>query len=186
MKKTPTPPSPPPPPPLPPPPTQTPTPTPTTTPPPPPPRRGGGAAPAPGAWRGGTCSCPQPWGQARRGVHGEGKVGSGQALRLMLIKLVCLNLKLCGTGRQPVPACRPASRANKKAAAKRMIYINVRTRFSTVCTFYEMSVTVAICTLNMSYIALDIQACTLYVHVYMIQKYESKLMYHSINMYIHV
>jgi hypothetical protein len=42
----------------------------------------------------------------------------GRLLRLMLIKLVCLNLNRCDTWQQPDPAYRPASRANKKAAPK--------------------------------------------------------------------
>ncbi len=37
-------------------------------------------------------------------------------LRLMLIKVVCLNLNRCDTWQQPDPAYRPASWANKKAA----------------------------------------------------------------------
>ncbi len=47
------------------------------------------------------------------------------------------------------------------------MYDVVRTRFSNVCTFHEMYV--AICTLSMSYTALNIHVCTFYVHVYVIQ-----------------
>jgi hypothetical protein len=54
----------------------------------------------------------------------SGRRGHGvlrrKLLRLMLIKLVCLNLKRCDTWQQPDPAYRPASRANKKAADKRI------------------------------------------------------------------
>ena len=66
---------------------------------------------------------------------------------------------------QSQPTGQPAGRIKKQQP--KGWYINVRTRFSNVCTFHEMSV--AVCTLNISYIALDIQVCTLNVHVYMIQ-----------------
>ncbi len=77
----------------------------------------------------------------------------------MPIKLVCLNLNRRDTRQQPVPAY------IKKLDPKG--YINVRALFSDVFTFHEMYV--AISTLNLSYTTLNIQVCTLYVHVYMIQ-----------------
>ena len=89
----------------------------------------------------------------------------------MPIKLVSLNLIRHDTRQQPAPACRPASRANQKLHPKG--YINVRTRFSSVCTFHEMYV--AICTLNIACINMYIHVCTLYVHVCTMQ-----------NMYVNV
>ena len=38
----------------------------------------------------------------------------------MPIKIVCLNLNRSDTRQQPVPAYRPAGRANRKAAAKKI------------------------------------------------------------------
>ena len=59
--------------------------------------------------------------QALSGRRGHGLLRR-RLLRLMLIKLLYLNLNGRNTRQQPVPAYRPASRANQKAAAKRMIY----------------------------------------------------------------
>ncbi len=62
---------------------------------------------------------PQLWGQER----GPRRQGAGyqkrcwQGLRLILIKLVCLNFIRHDTRQQPVPANRTANRANKKAAS---------------------------------------------------------------------
>jgi hypothetical protein len=87
-----------------------PTPTPTQMPPPPPPRRTG-------ARRRGTSTCPQLWGQERGRQRAGFQKRCWQGLRLIPIKLVCLNLIRHDTGQQPVPAYRPANQANKKAAA---------------------------------------------------------------------
>ncbi len=124
-----------------------------------------GAAPPP---------APQLWG------HERGRQGAGfqkrcwQGLRLIPIKLVCLNLIRHDTRQQPVPACRPANRANKKLHPVRTRFSNVRTRFSSVrtrfsnvCTFHEMYE--ASCALNMSSITINIHVCTLYLHVYIIK-----------------
>ena len=97
----------------------------------------------------------------------------------MPIKLVCLNLNRHETRQQPVPAYRPASRTNQKAAAKG-IYSSVRTQFNHVCTFHEMYV--AICTLNISYTKLAYTG--LYIECTCL--YDSKRVYLCIYMYIHV
>jgi hypothetical protein len=67
---------------------------------------------------------PHPAGRSLHQPPEErGRQGAGfqkrcwQGLRLIPIKLVCLNLIRHDTGQQPVPAYRPAYRANKKAAS---------------------------------------------------------------------
>ncbi len=72
--------------------------------------------------RGGTSTGPQPWGQE----PGRGQQGAGGS-RPKADKLVCsnlnrhLNLNRHDTRwQQPIPAYRPASLANQKAAAKRI------------------------------------------------------------------
>ncbi len=97
-----------------------------------------------------------------------------QGLRLIQIKLVCLNLIRHDTGQQPVPAYRPATGHIKKLhpvctrfSNVRTLFSSVRTRFSNVCTFHEMYD--ASCALNMSSITINVHVCTLYVHVYIIQ-----------------
>ena len=97
----------------------------------------------------------------------------------MPIKLVCLNLNRRETRQQPVPAYRPASRANKKAAAKR-IYSSVRTQFNDVCTVHEMHV--AICTQNISNTKLEDTG----LYIVCTCLYDSKRVYLWIYMYIHV
>jgi hypothetical protein len=96
-------------------------------------------------------------------------------VRLMLIKLVCLNLNRCDTWQQPDPAYRPASRADKNQKD-----ISVHTLFNNVCTFHEMYT--AICTQNINYKNL---ACT---GLYMVCTclYKLKHVYSCINMYIQV
>ncbi len=56
----------------------------------------------------------------------------------MPIKLVCLNLNRHDTRQQPVPAYRPASRVNKKAAAKR-IYQCMYTVQQLECLYIQVS-----------------------------------------------
>jgi hypothetical protein len=73
-------------------------------------------------------------------------------LRLMPIKLVCLNLNRSNTWQQPDPAYRPASRVNKNHKD-----ISVCTLFNNVCTFHEIYVdivhrTSAIHTLTYMYV----------------------------------
>jgi hypothetical protein len=83
------------------------------------------------------------------------RVLRGRLLRLMPIKLVCLNLNRRDTWQQSDPAYRPASRANKKAGPKG--YISVCTLFNNVCTLYVMYV--AICTQNIICTYVDIHVC---------------------------
>jgi hypothetical protein len=115
---------------------------------------GEGPLPAPSPW------CKGGGGKAGKAGGGGRKAGKPQGwcrlkscawtwIGVTPIKVVCLNL----------------NRWIKKLDPKG--YINVRTRFSNVCTFHEMYV--ALCTLNMSYTTHNTQVCTLYVHVYMIQ-----------------
>ena len=70
--------------------------------------------------RGGASTCPQLWGQERRRQGAGFQKRCWQGLRLIPIKLVCLNLNRRDTRQQPVPASRPASRANQKAGSKRI------------------------------------------------------------------
>jgi hypothetical protein len=93
----------------------------------------------------------------------SGRRGHGvlrrRLLRLLSIKLVCLNLNRRDTRQQPDsdPAYRQASRANKKAGPKG--YISVHTLFNNVCTLYVIYV--AICTQNISctYVYIMIRVC---------------------------
>ena len=135
-----------------------------------------------GRRRGGASLCPKPCPERGLGqAGGRGFWKGWQAIRLMPIKLVCLNLNRRETRQQPVPAYRdrPASQKNKKAAAKRM-YISVRTQFNDVCTVHEMYV--AICTRNIS--------CTklAYTGLYIVCtcSYDSKRVYTCLYWYIHV
>jgi len=68
-----------------------------------------------------TASSPAPspggTGKGKRVAWGGRK--NARSLRLMPIKLVCLNLNRCDTRQQPAPACRPAGPANQNAAAKK-------------------------------------------------------------------
>ena len=99
----------------------------------------------------------------------------------MPIKLVSLNL----SRQQPVPGyrhcCKQTGRIKKLNSARtrfskiRTWFSNVRTRFSNVRTwlsnvysFHEMYD--ASCALNMSYKTLHVHVCTVYGHVYIIQK----------------
>jgi hypothetical protein len=93
--------------------------------------------------------------QALSGRWGHWVLRRRLLLRLMLIKLVCLNLTRCDTWQQPDPAYRPASRAKKKRQLKG--YISVHTAFNSVCTFNKLYV--ATCTLNIN--------CTYHVHTCM-------------------
>ncbi len=83
-----------------------------------PPRRNAsaGAAGAGSGWEEPAAPAPAPSPVGKAGTLGARK----KLLRLMLIKLVCLNLNRCDTWQQPDPAYRPASRANKKAAPRRI------------------------------------------------------------------
>ncbi len=89
----------------------------------------------------------------------SGRQGHGvlrrRLLRLMLIKLVCLNLSGRDTWQQPDPAYRPASRANKRAEPKG--YISVLSLFNDICTFHDIYV--AICTQSIGSTYLDIHVC---------------------------
>ena len=181
-----------------------PTPTPTQMPPPPPPRRTG-------ARRRGTSTCPQLWGQ-ERGRQGAGfQKRCWQGLRLIPIKLVCLNLIGHDTGQQPVPAYRPANRANKKAAAsctyqvqqctypvqqctypvQQCLYISWNV-WGELCTQHELHnnqctrlYTVRTCLYNPKWVRkpinVYIHVWTMYIHVY-----SSLCTYHVHTMYIRV
>jgi hypothetical protein len=100
-----------------------PTPTPTLMPPPPPHRRTGARRRGTRTRRGGASTCPQLWGQerGRQGAGGRGcQKGCWQGLRLMPIKLVCLNLIRHDTRQQPVPAY-TALQASKPCQSKSWI-----------------------------------------------------------------
>jgi len=87
----------------------------------------------------------------------------------MPIKLVCLNLNRCDTRQQPVPANRPASRTNKKAAAERIYqctYTVERCMYTVHrCLYNSWNVCSHLYTEHCLYV----QVCTLYVHVCMMQ-----------------
>ena len=113
----------------------------------------------------------------------SGRRGHGllrrRLLRLMLIKLLYLNLNGRDTRQQPVPAYRPASRANQKAAAKRMIY--QCTYPVQQCLYISWNVCSRLYTEHKLhstwYTGLYIECTCLH---------DSKLVYNSMNMYIHV
>ena len=103
----------------------------------------------------------------------------------MPIKLVCLNLNRCDTRQQPVPANRPASRANQKAAAERI--------YQCTYTVERCMYTVHRCLYNSWNVCshLYTEHC-LHKHVYTCLYivctclYDAKLVCKCINMYIHV
>ena len=133
-----------------------------------------------GRRRGGASLRPQPCPERGLGqAGGRGFWKGWQAIRLMPIKLVCLNLNRRETRQQPVPAYRPASRANQKAAAKRMIY--QCTYPVQQCLYISWNVCSRLYTEHKLhstwYTGLYIECTCLH---------DSKLVYNSMNMYIHV
>ena len=87
----------------------------------------------------------------------------------MPIKLVCLNLNRCDTRQQPVPANRPASQANQKAAAERIYQCTYTVElgmYTVHCCLYNSW---NVCSHLYTEHCLYIHVCTLYVHVCMMQ-----------------
>jgi hypothetical protein len=105
-------------------------------------------------------------------------LAGADGLRLMLIKLVCLNLNRRDTRQQPVPAYRSANRANKKAASERIYHCVYPVQ---QCLYISWNVCSHLCTDHELH-------STQYAGCYIVLTclYDSKRVHNSINMYIHV